>query len=88
LFKNKLTGTARSLKTSFQLRKKTQTVFFSPDPCMDVLIIRWSVHEKSPNSSSCSRISAGRRQFRSRKTIRLSKDSQQEHSSRMWTWVW
>ena len=35
-----LTGTAQSLKTSFQSRKKTQTVFFSPDPCMDVLIVR------------------------------------------------
>ena len=54
---------------------------------MDVLIVRWRLHEESPNSSSCLKISAGRRQSWSRKTTRLSKDLLLEHSSRMWIWV-
>jgi hypothetical protein len=37
---NKLKRAAQSLKASFQSRKKTQTDFLSPDPCMDVLIVR------------------------------------------------
>ena len=39
-FQNKLKRAAQSLKASFQSRTKTQTDFLSPDPCMDVLIVR------------------------------------------------
>ena len=43
---------------------------------MDVLIVSRWVHEKSPNSSSFSKISVERAQSWSRKTTRLSKDLQ------------
>jgi hypothetical protein len=57
------------------IRWNSQAVFLSPDPCMDVLIVREYDHPKSPNSCSCFKISSGVLHFLSWNTTSLSTET-------------